>query len=339
MVVLLVALALVVWALVLGSRPVSNDNSPVRVVIPKGASANEIASILQANSLIRNPLMFSMTCRFSGSSERLKPGVYEFRRTMSLPQIVRRLVLAETVESWVTIPEGFTVRQIADLLEQKNLVNAQAFLGLAMNQGYEFPTYSFVDDQSLEGYLFPDTYLLSKGVGAKSVINKMLQAFQNKVLSARRSEIESEIVTRFGAHTTFEDGLHRILTLASLVEREAKVPKDRALIAAVLWNRLAKNMRLEVDATVTYEPGVSRGNKSDVYYRDLESDSPYNTYKHFGLPPGPICNPGVASIDAVLKPASVDYVYYVAKPDGSHVFSRTYEEHLKAKNAIKNGKP
>jgi len=125
--------------------------------------------------------------------------------------------------------------------------------------------------------------------------------------------------------------------VASLIEREARVPQDRGQISAVIWNRLAKGMRLEIDATVTYSPGESTENKKDLLYSDLRTSSLYNTYTHNGLPPAPICNPGIASIKAALKPANVDYLFYVAKKDGSHKFNRTFEEHVKAKNAIKNG--
>jgi UPF0755 protein len=123
-----------------------------------------------------------------------------------------------------------------------------------------------------------------------------------------------------------------------MVEREAKVPKDRPLISAVLWNRLAKGMRLEVDATVTYSPGESTNNKDKVYLKDLHTDSPYNTYTRDGLPVAPICNPGIKAFVAAMRPASVDHLFYVAQPDGSHKFSRTFDEHIAAKNAIRKGR-
>lgn len=336
---LLVVLVALVWMLVIGSMPVSDDRTPVRVVIAKGASAAEIASILGEKSLIRSPFVFRLTCRVGGSSGGLKPGVYEFSKSMSLPMIIAKLVQGETLEQWVTVPEGFTIRQIADLLEAKQLADADAFVRLAITRGYEFSKYAFVYGNNLEGYLFPDTYLVARGTDTHGIIEKMLDAFEMKVASPLGTEIESVARKRFGLGSqAFAEGLNKILTLASLVEREAKMPADRPLVAAVLWNRLAKNMRLEVDATVSYRPGESRHNKGKIYYSDLEIESPYNTYKHTGLPPAPICNPGLASIKAVLDPANVDYLYYVARPDGSHVFSRTFEEHVKAKNAIKAAK-
>ena len=337
LVLLLSALVLIVWALAVGSRPVSGDETPVRVVIAKGISANRIAEILHESGVIRSRFIFMLTCRMSGAGGNLKPGVYELNRAMSVPEVVRLLVKGESLESWVTIPEGYNARQIGDLLEKERLVYSEGFVRLAITGVYQFPAYPFTHPHSLEGYLFPDTYLVARGIDPQGIIVKMLDAFEVKVITALRPEIEEAIDQRFGlAPDSFPLGLHKILTLASLVEREAKIEKDRPLIAAVLWNRLARDMKLQVDATVTYSPGESRENKDRVYHKDLENGSPYNTYEHSGLPPGPICNPGLESIKAVLDPAGVDYLYYVAKQDGSHVFSRTHEEHQAAKNAIKS---
>ena len=336
-VLLLSVLVLIVWALVLGSRPVSSDRTPVRVVIAEGISANQIGQILDESGVIRSPFVFMLTCRMSGAGQNLKPGVYELNRAMSVPEIIRQVVKGEALESWVTIPEGYNVRQIADLLEQERLVYGEAFVRVAITMADEFPTYSFLTTDSLEGYLFPDTYLVARGIDPQGIIVKMLDAFEAKVIEPLQPEIEDAIRLRFGLPPDFfPEGLHKMLTLASLVEREAKIAKDRPLIAAVLWNRLARDMKLQVDATVTYSPGESRQNKDRIYHKDLENGSPYNTYIHHGLPPGPICNPGLESIKATLNPARVDYLYYVARPDGSHVFSRTHEEHQDAKNEIKN---
>lgn len=335
---LLAVLVGVVWLLVLGSLPAGKSSDVVRVVVRQGAGGKEIARLLHDRGLIRSPFVFGLTCALSGSSARLKPGVYEFSESMSLPQVIRRLVRGETLQSWVTVPEGYTIRQIADALEAKQLVNAQEFLSTALERGQEFRDYPFVYGSSLEGYLFPDTYLIDRSVGAEAIASKMLSAFDRKVLAPQRDRMEHVIKRRFGLSAgSFNAGLHKLLTLASLVEREAKTQKDRPLIAAVLWNRLKKNMRLEVDASLSYRPGESRENPNVVYKDDLNSDSAYNTYRNYGLPPGPICNPGAAAIEAVLNPANVDYLYYVAKPDGTHVFSRTFDEHVKAKRAIAGG--
>jgi len=337
-VILVAGVVLVTGTLALGTRRVSGDRKPVRVVIRRGSNAGDVAQKLGENRLIRSRLIFKMVCRLSGQSEKLKPGVYEFNRAMSAPEIISQLVDGRSLASWVTMPEGFTIRQMADLLDDKQLVNGRSFVTAAISDGGTLGEYSFLVDGNLEGYLFPDTYLIPRDSNADSIIRQMLGTFQRKVVKSLRREIGATIRNRFKlGRADFAEGLRRLLTMASLVEREAKIPKDRSMVAAVLWNRLAKGMKLEVDATLSYVPGESTDNKDHVYYRDLGVDSPYNTYRHAGLPLGPICNPGLASIKAVMEPAKVDYVYYVAKPDGSHIFTRTLEEHLAAKKAIKNG--
>ena len=336
-VLMLAVLALVAWGMALGSRAVSNDSTPRRVVIARGLSANRIAEILHDNQLIRSRFTFLLTCRMNGASERLKPGVYELNRTMTVPQIIEHLVDGDSLESWITIPEGYTARQIADLIEEKRLAHGETFLGLAMAQSGDFADYPFVHGDSLEGYLFPDTYLIARGTDPELIIAKLLDAFEAKVVSPLRPEVEIVINRRLDLDAgSFPRGLHAILTMASLVEREARTDKDRPLIAGVLWNRLDRGMKLQVDATVSYVPGQSKENKDRVYYKDLENGSRYNTYKHHGLPPGPICNPGLEAIRAVLDPAETDYLYYVARDDGSHIFSRTYDQHQSAIRRVKN---
>lgn len=338
-VLLLAALVVVTWALVLGSWSVSGDRTPVRVVIAQGASARVVTNILHEHHLIRSPLVFLITCAMSGSSQKLKPGVYEFSQSMDTPKIIKSLVEGNTLESWVTIPEGKTLREIADILQAKQLADPSTFLAVTIDSSYGLRETSFVHSDNLEGYLFPDTYLVQRGEGADAIVKMMLDTFGKKVVDANRMEIEQVIQQRFGlGEDGFAAGLNKLLTVASLVEREARVPADRPKIAGVIWNRLAKGMKLEVDATVTYRLGKSRANKAKVYYKDLAVDSRYNTYMYAGLPPAPICNPGIASIKAVLEPAATDAVFYVAKKDGSHVFSKTLEEHDAARQAIKDGK-
>lgn len=338
-VMLLAALVVVTWALVIGSSAVSSDRTPVRVVISQGSSARIVAGTLQDNHLIRSPFVFLLTCMMSGASEKLKPGVYELNRAMTAQEIIGSLVEGKTLESWVTIPEGKTLREIADILKAKQLADPTMFLTLTTAQNDSFASYSFLSGSSLEGYLFPDTYLIQRGSTADDDVSKMLDTFNKKVVRAHRAEIEQVIQKRFGlGEDSFPEGLNKILTIASMVEREAKVPADRPKIAAVIFNRLAKGMKLEIDATVTYRLGKSRANKPRILYSDLAVDSPYNTYKYAGLPPAPICNPGLASIKAVLEPAAIDSLYYVAKKDGSHVFSTTLQQHDADVKAIKEGK-
>lgn len=338
-VVLLAALVVVTWTLVVGSQPISSDRTPVRAVIVHGSSAREIGTTLHDRGLIRSSFLFVLACTMSGSSDKLRPGVYELNRSMSMPEIIRVLVEGKTLESWVTIPEGKTIREIADILAAKQLADPTAFVMLTTSRGDAFPGYPFIYSTNLEGYLFPDTYLVERGASAEEIVRMMLATFQKKVLQPKRADIEDAIARRFGlGDENFALGLHKLLTVASLIEREAKVPADRPKISAVIWNRLAKGMKLEIDATASYVLGQSRANKPNLSYADLANDTPYNTYVHAGLPPAPICNPGLASIVAALEPAPIDALYYVAKPDGSHVFSRTLHEHNAAKQAIKDGR-
>ncbi len=332
---LLLALMVVsVWVLVLGSRPVSSEQKPVRVAIPRGASAKEIGTVLRDRGLIRSQFVFVLTCRMSGLSGKLKPGVYELDQSMAVPVIIRKLVDGNSLAAWIVVPEGYTARQIADVLQDRQIARADSFLRQAIGGGRSYSQYPFIAGDSLEGYLFPDSYLIARGSRPNVVIEKMLDTFEKRVVRDNAAEIDRVIRKRF-AGSSSADGLFKLLTVASLIEREAKVAKDRRLISAVLYNRLAKGMRLEIDATISYVPGDSRGNKDTVNYDDLETGSPYNTYRHGGLPPGPICNPGLEAIKAAMDPANADYLFYVARADGSHVFSRTLAEHNKAKRAIK----
>jgi UPF0755 protein len=189
-----------------------------------------------------------------------------------------------------------------------------------------------VPSQSLEGYLFPNTYLIVLDSNPKMIVGQMLQAFKSQVAEPLSSDVV-ETAGNDGAQARSR-ALYQAVVVASMIEREAKVEKDRPLISAVIWNRLRKGMKLEVDATVQYALGEHRGR---LFYSDLAVISPYNTYRNPGLPPGPISNPGLASIKAALHPANVDYLYYVARPDGSHVFSHTLEEHNAAKARIRRG--
>ena len=337
-IILFSAIIIVAGIVIIGSSPVSRDSRPVRVVIAKGSTAREVSRILKDDGVIRSSLIFIMTCKINALSAKIKPGVYELSPAMNVKQIIKKMVSGDTLEAWLTVPEGYTARQIGDLLQAKKLVNSDEFIRIAILKGYDFPGQSFVTGDNLEGYLFPDTYLIPRDSDPESIINKMLKTFNDKVIEKNQEEIKHAVISHFGAKgASFDDGLQKILIVASLVEREAKTEKDRPMIAAVLYNRLKKHMKLEVDATVSYRPGESSKNKAKIYYSDLNSDSPYNTYKYFGLPPTPICNPGLASIKAAIHPAATDALYYVAKKDGSHVFSKTFQEHIKAKNAIKNG--
>lgn len=286
------------------------------VTIPAGVSAGKVANMLAENGIIHSAFGFRLLTKISGKSDKLKPGAYELDPSMAPIAIINKIANGECSESWITFPEGFTVTQIAERIEEERIGKADEFFQNALYNGANFQTNFPHPGNSLEGYLFPDTYLAPSGSPSNKIIEDMLKCFERKVAVPMSEDIQKSGMT-----------LHEAITLASLIEREARVPADRPLVSAVLHNRLKINMRLQCDATVLYALGQ---HKDRVLYSDLEVDSPYNTYKYPGLPPGPIANPGLASIKAALRPAQVDYLYYVARPDGSHIFSRTLAEHQQA---------
>ena len=307
--------------------PVSgNPKAPtVLVLIPPGKSARQIGEILARKHLIRSPLSFVFASRMDHLSGEMHAGRYLLSPAMPPRQMAALMALGETAGNTVTIPEGFTVRQIARRLASAGLVNEAQFLTLATTQGKSFRVTGWTPPSAnLEGYLFPDTYTVPKGATPREIIQQMLANFHARVVVPDG---------RLAARTP--GGLAGTITLASLVEREAEVDSDRPLIAAVYRNRLALGMRLQCDATVQYALPV---HKARLFYADLRVDSPYNTYTHAGLPPAPIACPGLPSINAALHPASVDYLYYVAGLDGKHhVFSRTLAEQNAAIARVRAG--
>ncbi|MFX4263206.1 endolytic transglycosylase MltG [Pelotomaculum propionicicum] len=312
------AICLVFIYILMSLSPVSakSRGREVVVAIPVSATANQVGDILEQNELVRNGLVFSLYARYTGLDSRIKAGEYRLNDSYSTPELLRELVQGRLAEMSFTVPEGYTTAQIADLLAAKGLVDRQKFM-LAVSEE-EFP-YSFVQglpkgEKRLEGYLFPDTYQVDRGSTEVSIIDMMLKRFASVIEELDyQAQAESKGVT-----------LHKALTVASMVEREAMVDEERPLIAGVIYNRLNIDMPLQVDATVQYALGTT---KPTLFYEDLEIDSPYNTYKIYGLPPGPIAMPGRTSLLAAIQPDRTEYLYYVAKPDGSHAFATTLAEH------------
>ncbi len=288
----------------------------VMVMIPKGSSASQVAEILAEKGIVRSAVGFKLLARVTGQSCCLKPGAYELDPSAGPRAALDKIARGDVSARWITIPEGYTLRQIGERIEAEKSGSADRFVELARNEGRSFDTSFTHPGDNLEGYLYPDTYLVPIGASEESIIKMMLDAFTSKVADPLADEI-----SRSGM------SLHDCITLASLVEREARIPKDRRLISAVIHNRLRIGMPLQIDATVLYALGY---HKERVLYRDYEIDSPYNTYRNPGLPPGPIASPGLESIKAALHPADVRYLYYVARPDGSHIFTHTFDEHKQA---------
>jgi UPF0755 protein len=283
------------------------------IEIKEGASLLLIAEKLKSEGLIRSKFSFILLALLTGKGKKLKAGFYELSSSFPSWKILGILAEGKVKKIKVTIPEGFNIRQIGERLEQAGIISAKKFVSLATNAPLTLRVIVSAHSGNLEGFLFPDTYFFSKGESPENIVKAMLWNFRKKVLE--KIEGSSEL--------PFYDALK----LASLVEWEAKHNEERRLIAGVLLNRLKKGMRLECDATVQY---VLPQHKRRITYKDLEIDSPYNTYKVKGLPPTPICNPGLPSIEAALNPEDTPFLFYVARPDGYHIFSLTAEEHFKA---------
>ncbi len=309
------ALALAGAFLVVSSalQPAAREAPQRVVVIPPGASLEQIATLLAEAGVLRSAPAFIVAARVRGVGGRLQSGEYLLSPTMSPLQILDRLVRGQVLLHRVTVPEGYTAAQIADLLAMGGLAGREAFLRLVREEGDSF-AFDFLEGRrDLEGYLFPDTYAIPRGLPPRQIVQTMLSRFEQRVTPALRREIRARGAT-----------LHEVLTVASMVEREAKLAAERPIIAGVIYNRLQRGWRLEIDATVLYALGRHGG---PLTAADLLVDSPYNTYRQTGLPPGPISNPGLAAIEAAARPAATPYLFYVLRPDGSHAFSSTLQEH------------
>lgn len=305
------------FALVLLS-PVSPKvgSKEIMVAIPQQATAGLVGKILENEGLVRSSLAFRLYARWKGMDSRIMAGQYRLSSGLTTPQIMMELVKGRPAFQSITVPEGFNTVQVADLLAAKGLVNQESFISVIADQ--KFP-YSFIsnlpkDEKRLEGYLFPDTYNFNMGDSESTIIDTMLKRFEKEIVELDyAAQAEKNGVT-----------LHQAVTIASLIEREAMADEERPIIAGVIYNRLKISMPLQIDATIQYALGE---NKPELSYKDLEVDSPYNTYRHYGLPPGPIAMPGRSSLLAAVNPANTDYIYYVAKPDGFHAFATTLAQH------------
>lgn len=303
--------------------PVSDKTEPVIVNIKRGMTTQEIGTLLQQKGLIRNAALFRTIAKMQNLEKSLQAGEYLLTPNLNLSNIVHKLSKGEIIYVQFTVPEGYTLNQVAALLEEKKLGKAVKFKEYAAAYQIEYArNASEVVKYKVEGFAFPSTYKVANGVSEKEILDMMIGEFETKltpVMRQRASEVDMSIWD--------------IITLASIVEKEAKLAKDRPLISRVFLNRLKLDMPLQSCATIQYILGYP---KPELTIEDTKIDSPYNTYQHGGLPPGPIANPGLEAIQAVLYPADNDYLYFVADKDGGHRFSRTFEEHLQAINEVQN---
>ena len=296
------------------SQPVSTDKETKDFVVAKGRGATQIAQELYKQGLIRSPLAFKFYIQFKGKAEDIQAGRYSLTESAAIPEIVTLLTKGPK-DLWVTVPEGLRHEEIAERFIQ----------GLAKEgeEAEEFRQEFISASKSSEGYLFPDTYLFPREANASIVISSMRDTFDKKT-----KDIKSTATSKLN--------WNQIVTLASIIERETKIGEERSIVAGILMNRLNIGMALQADAAVQYAVSNAKcqilNAKCNDWWpiltlEDLQIDSPFNTYKYQGLPPSPISNPGLSSIEAAVKPADTEYIYYIHDPEGNIHYAKTLAEH------------
>jgi UPF0755 protein len=305
------------------NAPVSDDSTSVTFVVEIGETAISIATRLQELGLITDAVLFRRFLQYNGLDASLEAGEYQLRRNMTMREIAEALQHSRLQEVSVTIPEGWRAEQVADLLTKQNIMDGSVFLA-AVRQGVAIEHPLLADRPAgvgFEGYLFPETYRLPAQATPEDLLTRMLDTMQSRLPTGWEGMASAQGLT-----------FYQVLTLASIVEREAMIPEERPTIASVYFNRIQKGMYLQADPTVQYAMGYQSDTgqwwKTPVTLEEYQNvNSPYNTYLYPGLPPGPICSPGASSILAVLQPAQTSYLFFLARGDGSHVFAETWEEH------------
>jgi len=299
-----------------------SSNPKQEVIVPAGSSVSQISNILQDKGIIPNTFVFKVGLYLSGKARNLKPGKYILKKEMGYKETVNALAAGPKISIFsITIPEGYENSKIVSLLCKENPKFSSKKVTALISNSQNFNAFPFLSNKetkSLEGFLFPDTYQFSEENKIEDVINLMLKQFSKKTAGIN------------WANNPMKYNTAQIVIIASMIEAEARAPLERPLISSVIYNRLKKGMRLEVDATVQY---CLPKRKPKLFESDLKVASPYNTYQKKGLPAGPIGNPGLSSIKAALKPAKTSYLYYVLTDSkkGTHTFTNTYEEFLKAR--------
>ncbi|MBI3753227.1 MAG: endolytic transglycosylase MltG [Deltaproteobacteria bacterium] len=294
--------------------PPSQEGIVKTVFIPHGASFSIIARELEKEGIVTDAGKFSLLAKFKGALTKIKAGEYEFTTSMTPLEALDRMLKGEIKYYTITIPEGYTIKEIAAILHSINIADKNEFMAKAFDRA--FAASLGIEGNNVEGYLFPDTYKFTRGMTVEEIIKKMVQRFDR---------VYSEIISQKPSGLRMSK--RQIVTLASIIEKETGAGMERPLISAVFHNRLKIGMRLESDPTVIY--GIN-GFNGNLTRKDLLTRTPYNTYQIYGLPPGPIANPGRASLEAAIAPSSAPYIFFVSKNDGTHYFSKSLREHNKA---------
>ena len=298
------------------NRPVGAEGSVQIVEIPRGTAFTQVSHLLHQKGLLDQEWFFQMLGRVQQLDRKIIPGEYELHAGMRPTELLNALVEGDLYQHSVTIPEGYSVVQIADILDHKGLADKREIIRLSKDR--PFIASLNITASTLEGYLFPDTYQFARHMPPKFIVRTFVSRFHEMVTPEILAQAKAMGMT-----------LQEVLTLASVIEKETGLATERSLVSGVFHNRLRRNIPLQSDPTVIYALEYFDGN---IRKADLSVNSPYNTYKVRGLPPGPIANPGLASIQAALYPTPSDFVYFVSRNDGSHKFSATLAEHNKAVN-------
>jgi UPF0755 protein len=304
---------------VFGER--DGDGPVVQVHVPQGAAFGTVMDSLAAYEVVRSPRLFRAYARVTGADRAIKPGVYGFRRGMGWDRILADLHQGRILTHRITIPEGWELRKIAPRLAAATGASPDSVL-LFLADGATASRFG-VPGPTLEGYIYPATYTLPLGMPLEGIVGVMVGQYRKIWTPARRARADSLKLSE-----------RDVVTLASIVEKEARVRDEMATISAVYHNRLRIGYPLQADPTVQYALGV---HQTRLLYAHIDSvaDNPYNTYRRRGLPPGPIASPSTAAVDATLYPADVPFLYFVARPDGSHIFTRSLVEHNRARAMLR----
>lgn len=301
--------------------PLKINNEEI-VEVAEGDSFYGILDKLSEEGKIKNKFLVKLYLKICGIKPEVLEGTYKLNKSMTLNEFVNLLTDSNKDKVYITIPEGYTIDDIAEKLEENNICNSKEFIDSVKN--YELPKYISNNPNkryNLEGFLFPDTYSFNKNENADFIIKTMLNRFE---------KVWQEIVEDLNISIP-EEEIEKKVNIASIIEKEAVVDSERSFISSVIYNRIAIGMPLQIDATVIYSYGY---HIEKMYEKYLEIDSPYNTYMYYGLPIGPISNPGRASLMAALKPKETDYLYYLLESENTHYFTDNYDDFLRRKEEL-----